>query len=874
MSRTMLIDASHPEETRVAVVDGTRLEELDFESAAKRQIRGNVYLARVTRVEPSLQAAFVEFGGNRHGFLAFSEIHPDYYQIPVEDRQALIEAEQAESLQDEANDDKAAEAEEKADKKKKPVAKKRRRGKSVTKKEDADDVSDTESEAEDTDVTEESEEDASSEKTRKGIKKKSKDENDVTDAVEEEVEEEQAEQLNKRRKRMSKRRYKIQEVIKRGQILLIQAVKEERGNKGAAVTTYMSLAGRYCVLMPNTPRGGGISRKIANGSDRKRLKAVMSELSVPKGMGLIVRTAGAKRTKAEIKRDFTYLSKLWDTIRDTTLKSIAPCLIHEEANLVKRSIRDLYGKDIDKVYVQGDEGYRLAKDFIKLLMPSHAKNVQPYTDDIPLFLRYQVESQIEGCLEPIAQLKSGGYLVIHPTEALVSVDVNSGRSTKERNVERTALKTNMEAAEEVARQMRLRDLAGLVVIDFIDMDQNRNNRAVEKKMRDALAQDRARVQMGRISQFGLMELSRQRRRRSLLEGSSASCEHCHGVGRKRSVESSALKALRAVEEEGVRGSAARIRLKVTPKVAAYLFNEKRELLNAIETDNGMFTEIVADDSLIRPAFSIDITSRKSGTDIDPLEEIAKEHRKAANSRRSKSNRNQGKQQNKAEDNNAEEGSDKPDTEETTKPSRSRRRRGRRGGRNRRPNRDANKENVATDNEAVDENATKDAPQAQATDAVKADETKKPARKSRTSARKSSAKQVEEAVTDEPKSEKPDAKKPRRRRKPAAQKAKQDNTKEVKTDKIDEKKPAVKSRKSVAKKPVTKKTETADIDTKPEAKPKKPTRKKAPAKEPKKSSAKASKQSKAGKVEETKPAEAKKKAEPKKSGWWQKRKPFG
>ena len=782
MSRTMLIDASHPEETRVAVVDGTRLEELDFESAAKRQIRGNVYLARVTRVEPSLQAAFVEFGGNRHGFLAFSEIHPDYYQIPVEDRQALIEAEQAESLQDEANDE-AEEAEEKAEKKKKPVAKKRRRGKSVTKKEDADDVSD--SEAEDTDVIEEFEEDASGEKTHKDTKKKSKDDDDVTDAVEEEVEEEQAEQLNKRRKRMSKRRYKIQEVIKRGQILLIQAVKEERGNKGAAVTTYMSLAGRYCVLMPNTPRGGGISRKIANGSDRKRLKAVMSELSVPKGMGLIVRTAGAKRTKAEIKRDFTYLSKLWDTIRDTTLKSIAPCLIHEEANLVKRSIRDLYGKDIDKVYVQGDEGYRLAKDFIKLLMPSHAKNVQPYTDDIPLFLRYQVESQIEGCLEPIAQLKSGGYLVIHPTEALVSVDVNSGRSTKERNVERTALKTNMEAAEEVARQMRLRDLAGLVVIDFIDMDQNRNNRAVEKKMRDALAQDRARVQMGRISQFGLMELSRQRRRRSLLEGSSASCEHCHGVGRKRSVESSALKALRAVEEEGVRGSAARIRLKVTPKVAAYLFNEKRELLNAIETDNGMFTEIVADDSLIRPAFSIDITSRKSGTDIDPLEEIAKEHRKAANSRRSKSKRNQGKQQNKAEDNNAEEGSDKPDTEETTKSSRSRRRRGRRGGRNRRPNRDTNKDNATADNEAVDENATKDAPQVQATDTDKADETKKPARKSRTSARKSSAKQVEEAVTNEPKSEKPDAKKPRRRRKPAAQKAKQDNTKEVKTDKIDE-----------------------------------------------------------------------------------------
>jgi ribonuclease E len=848
MSRTMLIDASHPEETRVAVVDGTRLEELDFESAAKRQIRGNVYLARVTRVEPSLQAAFVEYGGNRHGFLAFSEIHPDYYQIPVEDRQAIIEAEHAESLQDVADEDKAEEAEEKAEVEKKPIAKKRRRGKSVTKKDDADAVSDAE-----TEDTDDSEEDASNKKSSKSTKSK---DDDVTDSAEEEVEQEQAEQLNKRRKRMSKRRYKIQEVIKRGQILLIQAVKEERGNKGAAVTTYMSLAGRYCVLMPNTPRGGGISRKIANGSDRKRLKAIMSELSVPKGMGLIVRTAGAKRTKAEIKRDFTYLSKLWDTIRDTTLKSVAPCLIHEEANLVKRSIRDLYGKDIDKVYVQGDEGYRLAKDFIKLLMPSHAKNVQPYTDDIPLFLRYQVESQIEGCLEPIAQLKSGGYLVIHPTEALVSVDVNSGRSTKERNVERTALKTNLEAAEEVARQMRLRDLAGLVVIDFIDMDQNRNNRAVEKKMRDALAQDRARVQMGRISQFGLMELSRQRRRRSLLEGSSASCEHCHGVGRKRSIESSALKALRAVEEESVRGRAARICLKVTPDVAAYLLNEKRELVNAIESDNGMFTKIVADDSLIRPAFSINVTATKSGTEVDPLEEIAKEHRKAANSRRAKPKRNKGKQQTKAEDNNTGGTSDKPETDETAKPSRNRRRRGRRGGKNRRPNSDINKENTATDNnaEAKDAAQTKAPSQGQAKDVDKDSKTKKPVRKSRRSPKK----QVEETTVDKVETEKP-----RRRRKPVA---KNTDQKTVKTDKLAEEKPASKgkAKKSVVKKktPKTKSESTSKAKPKKAAvrKDEKTGREKTPAK--------------AKKAEESKASDTEKKAAPKKAGWWQKRKPFG
>ena len=571
MEKKMLIDASHPEETRVVIVDGNRVEELDFESSNKLQIRGNVYLARVGRVEPSLQAAFVEYGGNKSGFLALSEIHPDYYQIPHEDKLALLESEAAEQESENLNDD--------------------------------------ENEEEDASVADQNTD---------------PDSDDISDENDEEVAIEQVKVAHSRRKRQSKRRYKIQEVIKRGQILLIQAVKEERGNKGAAMTTYLSLAGRYCVLMPNTARGGGISRKIAISTDRKRLKTIMNDLEVPKGMGVIVRTAGAKRTKAEIKRDFEYLSRLWSEIRDTTLKSIAPNLIHEEGNLVKRSIRDMYNKDIEEVLIQGENAYKTAKAFMKMLMPSHAKNVKSYKDKIPLFLRYNVERQIENSLKSIVQLKSGGYLVIHPTEALVSVDVNSGKSTKERNVERTALKTNIEAAEEVARQMRLRDLAGLIVIDFIDMDEHKNNRAVERTMKNALTRDRARVQTSRISQFGLMEISRQRKRRSLLEGSTAHCEHCEGVGRKRSIESSALTAIRAVEEYGVRGKAKRILLKVSKDVALYLFNEKRELLQKIDKQSGLFTELVGDDQLIRPQFEIELLEKSSNKAIDPLEAIEKE----------------------------------------------------------------------------------------------------------------------------------------------------------------------------------------------------------------------------------------------------------
>ncbi len=682
MSKKMLIDASHPEETRVVVVNGTRVEELDFESRNKRQIRGNVYLARVTRVEPSLQAAFVEYGGNRHGFLAFSEIHPDYYQIPYEDRIKLIEDEEA--------DNKAELEDEEKDIEEKAVAKKSRGGRRKkapkTKIEDDEEIDDDlkgdDPERDETEDSFDEDEDGSDEEELDPNLDAS--DEDVTDASDAEIASEQNKVANKRRKRINRRRYKIQEVIKRGQIMLIQAVKEERGNKGAALTSYLSLAGRYCVLMPNTPRGGGISRKISNGADRKHLKAIVNDLDVPPGIGVIVRTAGSKKTKAEIKRDYDYLTRLWGEIRETTLKSNAPALIHEEGNLVKRSIRDLYNRDIDEILVQGEESYKSAKAFIKMLMPSHAKNVKQYKDNIPLFLRYEVEKQIENSLQSVVQLKSGGYLVIHPTEALVSVDVNSGRSTKERNVERTALKTNLEAAEEVARQMRLRDLAGLIVIDFIDMDENRNNRAVEKRMKDKLSEDRARVQMGRISQFGLMEISRQRRRRSLLEGSTASCEHCDGVGRKRTIESSALAAIRAVEETGVRGLAKRVKLKVSPDVALYIFNEKRDLLTHVDEEFSLFTELSGDENLIRPSFSIEVVE-KSGSDKDPLDQIEKENRKLDHEARNKAKRKPRREERDEDEetDKGEHGEEKSEArgEDEEGGRKRRRRRGRRGGRN-------------------------------------------------------------------------------------------------------------------------------------------------------------------------------------------------
>ena len=551
MSKKMLIDAGHPEETRVVVVNGTKVEDFDFESAARRPIRGNIYLAKVTRVEPSLQAAFVEYGGNRHGFLAFNEIHPDYYQIPYEDRAALA-AEEASAA-------------------------------------DADDEPEAVSDAE----TVETDESGEPVESAESFGEDGDDDDDI------------AEEKAARRSRQLYRKYKIQEVVKRRQILLVQVAKEERGNKGAALTTYLSLAGRYCVLMPNTPRGGGISRKIANVSDRKRLKSVVSELDLPKGIGLIIRTAGASRTKIEIRRDADYLLRLWENIRELTLKSVAPALIYEEGNLVKRAIRDLYDKDIDGVLVEGEAAYKEAKAFMRMLMPSHAKKVQHYNEIVPLFLQHQVETQLEAIYSPIAPLKSGGYIVINPTEALVSIDVNSGRSTRERNIETTAVKTNIEAAHEATRQMRLRDLAGLIVIDFIDMDESKNVRAVEKVMKDALKRDRARLQMGRISQFGLMEISRQRRRTSLIEGSTEPCPHCKGSGYIRSVESSALVALRGLEKEGMRGRAKRVRISLPTAIAIYMLNEKRDHLLAIEERFQMNISVASDDEIVAPEHVIE-----------------------------------------------------------------------------------------------------------------------------------------------------------------------------------------------------------------------------------------------------------------------------
>ncbi len=591
MSRKMLIDAAHPEETRVVVVDSNRVEDFDFESATKKQIRGNIYLAKVTRVEPSLQAAFVEYGGNKHGFLAFNEIHPDYYQIPHADREALREAEAALEAEIQKEADAAPDIGEDGSGEEAP-------------EDEALEASEAREEDEDEDEDENADEDGEAENAADDAPARGAVSNIGPD--EEELLEEVA-----RKRRQLLRKYKIQEVIKRRQVMLVQIAKEERGNKGAALTTYLSLAGRYCVLMPNTPRGGGVSRKITNASDRKRLKSAVAEFKVAAGMGLIIRTAGASRTKAEIKRDYEYLLRLWETIRELTLKSSAPALIYEEGNLVKRAIRDMYDKDVEAVLVEGEAAYKEAKGFIKMLMPSHASKVQHYRDDAPLFLRHQVESQLEAIYSPVAQLKSGGYLVINATEALVAIDVNSGKSTKERNIEQTALRTNLEAADEAARQMRLRDLAGLVVIDFIDMEENKNNRAVEKRLKDALKKDRARVQMGRISQFGLMEISRQRRRTSLIEGSTQPCPTCGGTGHVRSVESSTLVALRTLEEEGVRGRTAYAHLACPPEVALYLLNEKREHLRAIERRYDMRVTIEADDDLTRPECRLDrVESRK------------------------------------------------------------------------------------------------------------------------------------------------------------------------------------------------------------------------------------------------------------------------
>mgnify|MGYP001330770827 CR=1 FL=1 len=712
MAKKMLIDATHAEETRVVVVEGNKVEEFDFESENRRQLAGNIYLAKVTRIEPSLQAAFIDYGGNRHGFLAFSEIHPDYYQIPVADREALMAEERAYSeamrrKDDEDEADQVVETDfpaEEGSNEEKPKGfeyevndeskenagegekrkKKTSKGKSKSAKDKSKSAVKTKTEKENLNGEEINSSEEKVEKKPRGRPKKSQkpiaavidtgssdeviqsddldgvdmevnsnsevseskglatkkrhyrkrsrrktedkpiikssslvDESDLDPSKNdlgmeddpkteiEAVSELDDEQDIRRIRKPRPRRYKIQEVIKVRQIMLVQVVKEERGNKGAALTTYLSLAGRYCVLMPNTARGGGISRKITNLSDRKKLKEIANEIDVPIGAGLIVRTAGAKRTKTEIKRDYEYLQRLWEQIRELTLKSIAPSKIYEEGDLIKRSIRDLYNRDIDEVLVEGERGYKNANDFMKMIMPSHSKNVKHYNDGLPLFARYQVESFLSAMFNPVVQLRSGGYIVIGITEALVAIDVNSGRATKEGSIEDTALKTNLEASDEIARQLRLRDLAGLIVIDFIDMDERKNNLSVEKRIKDRLKSDRARIQVGRISGFGLLEMSRQRLRPGMLEATTQSCPSCHGTGLIRSDDNLALSILRQIEEEGVRKRSEEVLVKCPVSIANFIMNQKRDYVAYIEKNYGLSVRVEGDLNLITPEYSIE-----------------------------------------------------------------------------------------------------------------------------------------------------------------------------------------------------------------------------------------------------------------------------
>jgi ribonuclease E len=633
MPKRMLIDATHPEETRVVVADGNELLEYDYETSTKRQIKSNIYLAKVTRVEPSLQAAFVDFGGDRHGFLAFNEIHPDYYRIPIEDREKLLAESDAENEEEENGEN----------------------------TENSENSENSETESESVEV--------------------------LGDSHDEDVQE--LGDAHRRRLRKLTRSYKIQEVIKRRQILLVQVVKEERGNKGAALTTYLSLPGRYCVLMPNTARGGGISRKVTDAKHRKSMKAILTDLEVPEGMAVIMRTAGVARTKAEIKRDYEYLRRIWDDIRELTLDSTAPALIYEEGDVIKRALRDLYDRDIEEVLVEGDEAYKAAKALMRAMIPSHAKRVQKYEDtEVPLLNRYKIDQQLDAIHEPIVQLKSGGYIVISPTEALVAIDVNSGRSTKERNVEQTAYRTNLEAADEVARQLRLRDLAGLIVIDFIDMDVSRNNHAVERRMKDAMKSDRARIQIGRISAFGLLELSRQRLRPSLHEAHTQACPVCQGTGLMRSTESTSMSILRELEEEGQRKRAKVVTVTTQTDIALYLLNQKRTSLQDLEDRYGFSVQVMADASLNATDYVITHISHDGEEGVSSKaetqrEENAPKRRRSRGRRRTSEDTNDTEEEAKTEDSNAEERETSDDDDDDENRKRGGRRRGRRGGRRRR-----------------------------------------------------------------------------------------------------------------------------------------------------------------------------------------------
>ena len=731
MANKMLIDAAHPEETRVVVLRGDRVEEFDFESALRKQLSGNIYLARVTRVEPSLQAAFVDYGGNRHGFLAFNEIHPDYYQLPKADREALLEVEAEEARL-------AAKREAEAEN-----ARLSSEGEETSTEDD--ETASTDEDGVDIESVDEAPDevitlDANSDTTISETSEDEADDSENDDEVESVGSEDALEELPERQA-IRRKNYKIQEVIKRRQIILVQVVKEERGNKGAALTTYLSLAGRYTVLMPNTARGGGISRKIANPSDRKRLRKIVAELEVPEGMGLIVRTAGASRTKAELKRDFEYLLRLWENVRDHTLQSSAPNLVYEEGNLIKRSIRDLYSKEVEEVLVAGEDEYREAKDFMRMLMPSHAKNVQPYKESEPLFTKYKIESQLNAMYSPYVTLPSGGYIVINQTEALVSIDVNSGRSTKEHSIEETALNTNLEAATEISRQLRLRDLAGLVVIDFIDMEERRNNRAVERRIKECLRHDRARIQVGRISHFGLLEMSRQRLRTGVLEGSTSPCPHCQGTGMIRSTESMALTILRALEDRLLtQRHSVDLACNTNVDVALYILNNKRNYVNDIERRYGVNIAINASSDLEGVSYTIEqmrrdnnasnepsvvqmdwahkstdneLTQNDRGSRDDNSEQEGKSRRRRRRrggqaARRARSNEEQNRDENEisnettadesqlssSEDQTEVEARDADALSEEEGRARRPRRRGKRGGRRRgnRANRDANSEN--------------------------------------------------------------------------------------------------------------------------------------------------------------------------------------
>lgn len=703
MSMRMLIDARHPEETRVAVVKGNRIEEFDFESAEHKQLKGNIYLAKVTRVEPSLQAAFIDYGGNRHGFLAFSEIHPDYYQIPKADREALLREEAEHAAEEERL--RAAEYN------------------------DDDEADDFESDRDAEQSDEPAEEGGETAEAGTGSNRSP-------------VDESAADELRRKRQNL-RRRYKIQDVIQRRQVLLVQVVKEERGNKGAALTTYLSLAGRYCVLMPNTSHGGGISRKISNGADRKRLKSIMTDLKLPKTMGLIVRTAGLSRTKTEIKRDFDYLARLWDEIRERTLGSTAPALIYRDSDLIKRAIRDLYHREIDEVIVEGEEGYKAARGFMKLLMPSHVKRVALHNETTPLFQRYGVEDQLSAMYQPIVQLKSGGYLVINPTEALVSIDINSGRSTREHNIEQTAYNTNLEAAQEIARQLRLRDMAGLVVIDFIDMEQSSHVRKVEKAMKEALKNDRARIQVGRISSFGLMEMSRQRLRTGVLEASTKACPHCEGTGLMRTASSAGLSALRMIEDEATRGRGEKISLRAGREAAVYVLNKKRAELADIEERYGVSIEILIDESFEGARMTVEssgprpVAAPRPQPERTPIEEDLEEIEALE------------AEFEEDEDEERGEAEDRPEREEGERQGRRRRRR-RRGGRGRR--REGEAPHAAEGEEPIPATETGEEAPAEAEaqpEAPGGDEEAAPAKGRRRRRRKGSAAEAEAAPAEEP-----------------------------------------------------------------------------------------------------------------------------